>query len=74
MYKAQKNPIQKSVPLQENVPAKKDLLVINVQVSGISIYVKFCEKMACGIKLFNCSCMSQWARFGTSKIFIVPIV
>ena len=23
---------------------------------------------------FNCSCMSQWARFGTSKIFIVPIV
>ena len=41
MYKAQKNPIQKSVPLQENVPAKKDLLVINVQVSGISIYL--CE-------------------------------
>ena len=24
--------------------------------------------------VINCSCMSQWARFGTSKIFIVPIV
>ena len=24
--------------------------------------------------LFNCSCMSEWAGLGTSKIFIVPTV
>ena len=26
------------------------------------------------VRLLNCSCMSQWAGFGTSKIFIVPTV
>ena len=45
------------------------LLSINIQIKIFSV-----RHIVILLHVFNWWCMSQWARFGTSKIFIVPIV
>ena len=53
---------------------KINILVQQQYIKQISISLSTCMNERENERLLNCSCMSQWARFGTSKIFMVPIV
>ena len=70
-----KNSVTRSI-----IAPKKNLIFSPTQIAKFSFMFYLLGVEHDGKKFgivtisLNCSCMSQWARFGTSKIFIVPIV